>query len=531
MRRLLLCVVLALALFLTAMPVVGQTTADLVDALIADGRFTTFVAALDAADMSNSLRQPGFVTVFAPTDAAFEAAFTVAGTTPDALFASPERVRALVMAHLSNGAAAPSVVNGEILIAAQDGSTIRLTRTAAGQFVNTTVPMLPTEVPASNGVIYPIAAVLLPDVLMFIPQVVPTMVVAPAQLRLAHFSPDMPPVDFYLNGEPSSNAALEPGRFSDWLQLTPGGYELALVPQGATPAEALFGPLGLTLLPGSWTTAVIIGSAQGDTLTVAFLDEDVETTLVAGNARLTVFHAMEGVSSIDIRLSDSLVLLDGIGYGEYATIDLPEAEYDIQIVASGTTGPILTTVPAVALDDQTYTLLGVDGTALAPTTALEIVPGETIYNLLAANAAVVPALIAGQGDLVSTLESDGRFTVLISLIRAGGIEALLRAPGNFTLFAPTDAAFATLPDGALEGLLANPVSATNVLLYHLLAETIPADTLSSASSVPTILGPTITLSLTNGVLTLNATALVVEPDLIASNGVIHAIDFVLTPGA
>ena len=104
---------------------------------------------------------------------------------------------------------------------------------------------------------------------------------------------------------------------------------------------------------------------------------------------------------------------------------------------------------------------------------------------------------------------------------------MLYNDGPFTLFAPTDDAFAALPDGTVENLLKNPKELANVLKYHLVKGNIFSDDLNNGSSVATVLGSPVSINTTEGVLVNNAR--VIQADVEASNGVIHVIDKVLLP--
>jgi uncharacterized surface protein with fasciclin (FAS1) repeats len=124
--------------------------------------------------------------------------------------------------------------------------------------------------------------------------------------------------------------------------------------------------------------------------------------------------------------------------------------------------------------------------------------------------------------------SDGEFTVLVAAIEAAGLTARLSGGGPFTVFAPTDAAFAALPDGVLETLLrpGNTRHLKELLRYHV----VPGSVLEAgltAGEITTVQGEKITLA-TEGGITVNG-ASIITYDILASNGVIHVIDAVIIP--
>ncbi|MEM1115919.1 MAG: fasciclin domain-containing protein [Bacteroidota bacterium] len=130
--------------------------------------------------------------------------------------------------------------------------------------------------------------------------------------------------------------------------------------------------------------------------------------------------------------------------------------------------------------------------------------------------------------LIAALEADGRFTTLLGALQATNLTETLQGAGPFTLFAPTDDAFAALPAGTVEGL--SPEQLQGVLLYHVVGGAVDSGTASGAGQAPTAFGET-TLTFTptdDGGLAVND-ATVIEADVAASNGVIHVIDGVLLP--
>lgn len=132
-------------------------------------------------------------------------------------------------------------------------------------------------------------------------------------------------------------------------------------------------------------------------------------------------------------------------------------------------------------------------------------------------------------DIVATAVAAGNFTTLAKALTEAGLVPTLQGTGPFTVFAPTDAAFAKLPPGELEKLLANKEKLAEVLKYHVVAGKVTASEVTKLSSAKTVEGDSITISTTSGVKVDNAT--VTATDIMASNGVIHVIDTVLMPKA
>jgi uncharacterized surface protein with fasciclin (FAS1) repeats len=127
---------------------------------------------------------------------------------------------------------------------------------------------------------------------------------------------------------------------------------------------------------------------------------------------------------------------------------------------------------------------------------------------------------------------DGRFTTLVAALEAAGLVDTLAGEGEFTVFAPTDDAFAALPEGTVASLLEDPEGAlTDILLYHVTAGVVPAETVITLEAAPTLQGEDIKISVVDGQVFLNDTVKVIITDIMASNGIIHVIDAVLLPPA
>lgn len=140
--------------------------------------------------------------------------------------------------------------------------------------------------------------------------------------------------------------------------------------------------------------------------------------------------------------------------------------------------------------------------------------------------ATQPAAMA-KSDIVETAVSAGKFNTLVKAINAAGLGPTLKGPGPFTVFAPTDAAFAKVPADKLNALLADKAALTKVLTYHVVPGKVTAAEVRDGS-VKTVEGGSLTLKASSSGVKVND-ANVVKADVMASNGVIHAIDEVVLP--
>ena len=131
-------------------------------------------------------------------------------------------------------------------------------------------------------------------------------------------------------------------------------------------------------------------------------------------------------------------------------------------------------------------------------------------------------------DIVDTAVAAGDFSTLVTAVKAAGLVETLKGEGPFTVFAPTDAAFAKVPTDTLNALLADKAALANVLTYHVVAGNVMAADVVKLTSAVTVQGQAVSIEVKDGKVFIDGTQ-VVATDLKASNGVIHVIDAVILP--
>jgi uncharacterized surface protein with fasciclin (FAS1) repeats len=138
---------------------------------------------------------------------------------------------------------------------------------------------------------------------------------------------------------------------------------------------------------------------------------------------------------------------------------------------------------------------------------------------------------SGGGDIIDVAVGAGSFGTLASALTAAGLVDTLKGPGPFTVFAPTDAAFAKLPAGTLDSLLKpeNKAKLTKILTYHVVKGKVTAARVTNLSQAKTVAGPAIDIKVSGGKVMLNNKATVTQTDIKATNGIIHVIDNVILP--
>jgi uncharacterized surface protein with fasciclin (FAS1) repeats len=130
-------------------------------------------------------------------------------------------------------------------------------------------------------------------------------------------------------------------------------------------------------------------------------------------------------------------------------------------------------------------------------------------------------------NIVETAIAAGSFKTLVAAVQAAGLVETLSGPGPFTVFAPTDDAFAKLPAGTVEGLLKDIPKLTSILTYHVVSGKVTAADVMKLTSAKTVQGQNVSIDTKAGVKIDGAT--VVKADVMADNGVIHVIDAVILP--
>ena len=133
-----------------------------------------------------------------------------------------------------------------------------------------------------------------------------------------------------------------------------------------------------------------------------------------------------------------------------------------------------------------------------------------------------------EADIVDVATEAGNFSTLLTAVEAAGLVETLQGDGPYTVFAPTDEAFAALPEGTLDGLLADSEALSQVLLYHVVPGEVMASDVVELESATTVQGEDIAITVDGDSVKVNE-ATVVSTDIVASNGVIHVIDQVILP--
>jgi uncharacterized surface protein with fasciclin (FAS1) repeats len=302
-------------------------------------------------------------------------------------------------------------------------------------------------------------------------------------------------------------------------------------PAPATPAPATSAPAESTAPAGDIVATAKAAGSFGTLLKAATAAGLVETLQGAGP--FTVFAPTDAAfaalpaGTLDKLLADPAALKQVLLYHVVSGKVTSDQVVDLTSADSVEGAPIAITVK----DGKVY----LNGSTQVVTPDVQASNGviHVIDQVLlppAAQASPAPAAsMAAAGDIVATAKAAGTFATLLQAAQAAGLVDTLEGAGPFTVFAPTDDAFAALPAGTLDKLLADPAALKQVLLYHVVAGAVTADQVVGLTSATSVEGAPIAITIKDGKVYLNDAAQVVATDIAATNGVIHVIDHVILP--
>ncbi len=333
------------------------------------------------------------------------------------------------------------------------------------------------------------------------------------QIRVAHLSPDTPAVDVYVDGA-KVISGLEFNGITGWIELEAGSYSIAVSPAGTSVDDAAIGPATLSFGGGAWTTIAATGSLSAGTLGPAIISEDIGA-LAPTDTFITVFHGIEDAPAVDVILPDGTAVISGLAFGESVSLTLPEGTYNLQVVPAGATSPVVIDLTGTTLFRQTYYFVAASGTLSSPGVALSAWSFETINQIL------------GLGSITDIAVSNPNLSTLVTALTEANMAGALAGGGPYTVFAPTNSAFAALPAGTLDAVLADKALLTNILQYHVASGVFYAEDVVSFGQLLMNNGQLAIVS-TDGGVSIDG-APIVATDIQASNGVIHVISGVMLP--
>ncbi|MBO6657759.1 MAG: fasciclin domain-containing protein [Pseudomonadales bacterium] len=438
-----------------APPAIVEEATTIVDTAIADGSFTTLVAALEATGLDATLAdETGNFTVFAPTDDAFA---LLGQETIDALLADTDTLSAILTYHVLDSAvdAETAIASAGEKFATVNGAEIALSLDNSSLLVNLST-VTATDIVTDNGIIHVIDAVLAPP-----------------------------------------------------------------APRGETTGNIV----ETAVAAGTFTSLVAALQATG-----------LDTTLADESSRFTVFaptddaFAMIDAATIEALFDNpdvlSSILLQHVVTAEVPSVDAFTLNGNDVETASGALIPL-----SINSATDTLTFGG------ANVTVTDIYTTNGVIHVIDTVIVADVEIPAPAASIVDVARDNGSFNTLVAALEATDLDVLLGdTDQTFTVFAPTDAAFALLGADTIDALLADPTTLSNILTYHVIAD---AEILQDAAvtvaqsgdnKVEMANGQEAALSFAEGSLFINASN-VSAADVMADNGVIHVIDQVILPPA
>lgn len=525
--------------------------------------YTTLGEAIAAANLSDALNGEGPFTIFAPTDAAFEA---LGEETLASL--SNEDLAKILQFHVVEGA----ITSGD-LASTQDVTTLLgeeiLVTTGGGVTVNNRAAVVAADFMASNGVIHAIDQVLLPKDFR--------------DANIVDVAEDLG--SFTTLAGALTNVGLETTfQFTgNYTVFAPTDDAFAALPEGllaGLTTDQLTEVLSYHVLPDVIPSSAVTENINVETLNgnPVFIEIDSESNLLLNNGAEVVTADVEASNGI-IHAINKVILPDTYG----TIVDAASKRYELETLVNAVvtaslvdalsdseasltvfapTEEAFAKLPAGLLESLTVEQLteilqyhvvptSVVSTDLASSQNVETLNGEEIYVTAEGgvsvnqSANVVTADIVTQNGIIHTIDEVllpagyrdaniidkanelGIFTTLTDAVETAGLTSTLKYTGDYTVFAPTDDAFSKLPAGLLASLTTEQL--TNILTYHVIGAEVFADDLTEKQQPASLFGEELFVTKTDGTVKVNNSATVVTADVDVSNGVVHAVDEVLLP--
>jgi uncharacterized surface protein with fasciclin (FAS1) repeats len=341
-----------------------------------------------------------------------------------------------------------------------------------------------------------------------------------ASLRVAHLSPDAPAVDIWVDGtRVLQNFPYK--AFSDYLEVPAGAHNVQVTPAGATTPVVIDANVTLTE-DVAYTVAATGLLNSGDLSPIVLVDD---RTPQSGSARVRFVHSSADAPAVNVGVASGPTLFSDVEFREastYLSVDAGTYDLSVQVAANGT--EVLQVNGQSLTAGVNYTVFAIGLAGDGTLSALPVVDADASGT----SAAKMTAGVGSSGKLpIFPLAQKAGLKTLATALQATKLQKTLTIDGPFTVFAPTEEAFAALPPGTLESLLTNPAALTQILLYHVVAGEVKAADVITLTEATTLNGAKVDITV-NGDVMIND-AKVIATDIMAKNGVVHLIDKVLIP--
>ena len=535
-----------------------------VDIIVNSDDHNTLEAAVIAADLATTLAGDGPFTVFAPTDDAFDA---LPPGTLDTLLLDPAGLLTEILLYHVIAAEAPSstLMDGD-MITTVNGKEVTISITGDSIWVNDALVTV-ADVDADNGVVHVIDAVLLPPTITVVDVIVnspvhETLETAVIAAGLAGTLSGEGPFTVFAPTD-AAFAALPAGTL-DTLLMDPTGVLTDILTYHVVGAEAL---------SSSLTDGQVIVTLNGKDVTVTInMDgifiNDAEVTIADIQTDNGVVHVIDAVllpptiTVVDVIVNspvhetlETAVIAAGLagtlsGEGPFTVFAPTDAAF--AALPAGTLDTLLMDPTGVLTDILTYHVVGAEALSSSLTEGQVIVTlnGKdvtvtinmdgifindaevTIADIQTDNGVVHvidAVLLPPTITVVDVIVNSPVHETLETAVIAAGLAGTLSGDGPFTVFAPTDAAFAALPAGTLDTLLMDPTGVlTDILTYHVVGAEALSSSLTDSQAIMTLNGKDVTVTINVDGIFINDAEVTIA-DIQTDNGVVHVIDAVLLP--
>lgn len=358
-----------------------------------------------------------------------------------------------------------------------------------------------------------------------------------AWVRIAHLVKDAPAVDVFVNGDAVLTDAA-PESVGDYLALDAGTVSLAAAPTGSGMDMLVVSPTDVTLQADHRYTVAIIGQSTDSALTPLVIDEtEAFASLDVDHASPAIFvNNLKGADGIDVSL-DGETMLGNLAYGSFSVVPFAAKNTDsLAVSVSSDSSTVLFETPIFFEPSVVYvigfagTLPGDMGTAYDVVFPEGVTSRDTIdflkgFSGLDIGFANFPAEVELPFD-----RQHFNFDTLLHALDAAGLTDELQNGGPYTLFAPTDDAFAALPAGELDAWMNDPEALRSLLSYHLVDGAMSMDQLLGAGMVTSVEGGLLDFTpLADEAFAINQDQAGCGCNYHTSNGYVYVLDRVLMP--
>ncbi|WP_161881606.1 fasciclin domain-containing protein [Deinococcus alpinitundrae] len=458
----------------TAMP--AAKCMSIADTVMNNAQFSTLLTALQAAGLVNTLKS-GQYTVFAPTNAAFD---KLPSDVLSGVLNDPELLTAVLLYHVVPGKVNAKQVMSLKSVKTAQGSTLSVQMMGSKVMING-ANVIQADVPACNGVIHVIDTVLLPAMTAMTPK---PAAAAPAPAAAA---PAPAASDDTMTSDTGTDASMDDAATTDSTTADSAAADTTdTTTTDSTPAD--------TTMAMASTNPIVIPptplTMPADLMTDTSADTSADTTATDTTA------PADTTTTADTTATDTTAPADTTTTDTTAPADTTTAPADATADTSADTTMDATTTDTTVVDVSTDA-----------TTADAAMVDNTIYDLIVA---------------------DDRFSTLRSLLSDADLTETLMG-GQYTVFAPTDEAFAKVDPDTLAKIASDPALLKQVLLYHVVAGKMTGEQVSAATQLASAEGSSLMVTKDSGGVLKIDNATLTAADLNASNGVVHVIDSVLIP--